>query len=135
MLWDFFAADFGVASLLCSVIPHEAGNPVKQWWRPADRVAATRSRQPLGFGPNRVVVNTRWGPFHVYHQTPHCALANGADRPDMTSSRGRNAPKIACGAPKPPVVLLGFSEHRFASFLHCLYMHNTAGDCRAASLA
>ena len=41
--------------------------------RPAARVLSTRSRQPLGFGPNRVVVCCFWVAFHIYHQTPHRA--------------------------------------------------------------
>ena len=41
--------------------------------RPAARVLSTRARQPLGFGPNRVVVCCFWVAFHIYHQTPHCA--------------------------------------------------------------
>ena len=41
--------------------------------RPAARVRGTRARQPLGFGPNRVVVCCFWVAFHIYHQTPHRA--------------------------------------------------------------
>jgi hypothetical protein len=99
--------------------------------RPAGRVAATRSRQPLGFGPNRVVVYCFGVAFHIYHHSPHFALANRPDRPHMTSRQGLHTPKIACGAPKPPVVLLGLlsAGSRFpASFIYVKYRRRTQSN-------
>jgi hypothetical protein len=48
-----------------------------------------------------------------------CKLAGS---PSYDQPSGYTYPKIACGAPKPPVVLQWFSKRRFASFPHCSYM-------------